>query len=96
MAVAHIQAGQIVASFRDVETLAQAREKYPHLKGKTLVVTDHPPGMRYSGGQFSAPPSAPRPVEPEPPVIRALRALARHIGPDAVAVVNADLGEPRP
>ena len=92
MTVVHIQAGKVIAVFRDVETVADARAKYPHLKGKRLEVASHPPGTLFANGAFTIPAPTVKPPEIERAEIRAIRALADAADPAVKATVIAILG----
>jgi len=93
MAVVQLQANIVIAVFRDVPTVAAARAKYPHLRGKRLEPGFHPVGSRFTGGVFTPPVVAPV-VEVESEVVLALRELADEIGPVAVAKINTRFGAP--
>ena len=95
MPVVLIKGGKVIEIFRDVETVAKARKKYPHLAGKTLKVADHPPGTTFAGGVFTRPVVAPKPARVHP-FEAAIRVLMRTAPPADQAEIEALLSGGNP
>ena len=90
MAVVKVVNGVVIQTWRDVETVLDAVDKY-NLDPSELYVGNYPPGTQYDGTSFYAPTRPPKPKR-EPDVLLALRELADEMGPRAVAKMNARFG----